>query len=270
MPFTAQQPDPKMGGNRQFATFRAVFALMIREMATRHGRSPGGYAWALLEPLGGIIILSLGMAIIIRTPPLGNSFILFFATGFLPFQIYQNLSNTVSRSISFSRALLFYPSVTWIDAVIARFILNALTDVLAMLIVMTGILSIADTTALLNLGPILTSIGLALLTGLSLGMLNCVIFGLFPVWMQVWSIVTRPLFLVSGVLFIYDDMPPIAQNILWYNPLIHITGLMRQGFYPTYRGDYISVPYVAGIALVCLFLGVVLMGRHHRNILNSG
>jgi len=269
MSYLTPRPGASSGVNRRFATLRAVLALMIREMATRYGRSPGGYAWALLEPLGGVIILSIGMAIIIRTPPLGNSFIVFFATGFLPFQIYQNLSNTVSRSIMFSRALLFYPAVTWVDAVMARFLLNALTDVLAMLILMTGILSVADTTALLDLGPILTAVSLAILTGLSIGMLNCVIFGLFPVWMQVWSIVTRPLFLVSGVIFIYDDMPPLAQNILWYNPLMHITGLMRQGFYPTYRGEYISVPYVVSLSLIVLFLGVVLMGRYHRDILNN-
>lgn len=245
-------------------------ALMIREMATRYGRSPGGYAWALLEPLGGVIILSVGMAIIVRTPPLGNSFVLFFATGFLPFQIYQNLSNNVARSINFSRALLFYPAVTWVDAVVARFVLNTLTDVLAMLILFTGILSVIDTSVLLDIGPILSSLGLAILTGLGVGMLNCVIFGLFPVWMQVWSIVTRPLFLVSGVIFLYDDMPKIAQDILWYNPLVHVTGLMRQGFYPTYRGDYISITYTVSVGLACLFLGIVLMGRHHRDILNNG
>lgn len=270
MSLPAQQPGPGSGVNRRFATLRAVMALMIREMATRYGRSPGGYAWALLEPLGGVIILSVGMAIIVRTPPLGNSFVLFFATGFLPFQVYQNLSNNVARSINFSRALLFYPAVTWVDAVIARFVLNTLTDVLAMLILITGILSVIDTSILLDIGPILMSLGLAILVGLGVGMLNCVIFGLFPVWMQVWSIVTRPLFLISGVIFLYDDMPAFAQDILWYNPLVHVTGLMRQGFYPTYRGDYISEAYVLTVSLVCLFLGVVLMGRHHRDILNNG
>ena len=270
MSLPAQQPGPGSGVNRRFATLRAVMALMIREMATRYGRSPGGYAWALLEPLGGVIILSVGMAIIVRTPPLGNSFVLFFATGFLPFQVYQNLSNNVARSINFSRALLFYPAVTWVDAVIARFVLNTLTDVLAMLILITGILSVIDTSTLLDIGPILMSLGLAILVGLGVGMLNCVIFGLFPVWMQVWSIVTRPLFLISGVIFLYDDMPAFAQDILWYNPLVHVTGLMRQGFYPTYRGDYISEAYVLTVALVCLFLGIVLMGRHHRDILNNG
>ncbi|MDJ0823602.1 MAG: sugar ABC transporter permease, partial [Paracoccaceae bacterium] len=35
---------------RRFATARAVMALMLREMSTSFGRSPGGYLWAILEP----------------------------------------------------------------------------------------------------------------------------------------------------------------------------------------------------------------------------
>ncbi|MCC5956800.1 MAG: hypothetical protein JJU07_11910, partial [Natronohydrobacter sp.] len=39
------------------ASFRSISALMLREMATRYGRTPGGYLWAVVEPLGMILIL---------------------------------------------------------------------------------------------------------------------------------------------------------------------------------------------------------------------
>lgn len=266
------KPAQRPGGgvDRRFATARSVMALMLREMATRYGRSPGGYAWAVLEPLGAILIMALGFALIVRNPPLGSSFTLFFATAFLPFTLYMNLSNHVSRSINFSRALLFYPAVTWVDALLARFVLNALTDILVMVLLLTGFLLVTDTRVILDIGPILESVALAVLLGLGIGVLNCALIGLFPVWMQIWSIANRPLFLVSGVFFLYEDLPQTVQGILWYNPLLHVTGLMRQGFYPTYGGDYISLTFVLLVSLLSLFFGVVLLGRYHRDILNNG
>lgn len=257
------------GVDRRFATGRAVLALMLREMGTRYGRSPGGYVWALLEPMGVILILSVGFSLIMRNPALGSSFILFFATGFLPFGLYQNLSNNVARSINFSRALLFYPAVTWTDAILARFLLNTLTELLVMLILFAVLLGVTDARVLLDFSSILTAALLAAFLGLGIGVLNCALIGLMPLWAQVWSIATRPLFLMSGIFYLFSDLPQVAQSILWYNPLIHIIGLMRRGFYPTYAGDYISVAYVASVSLICLFLGVVLMGRYHRDILND-
>jgi len=109
---------------------------------------------------------------------------------------------------------------------------------------------------------------LAMLLGLGIGVINCAVTGLFPVWDVVWSMITRPLFIASGILYLYDDLPQLAREILWYNPLIHITGLMRQGFFPTYKPIYINEVYVIITALVSLVLGLILLGRYHRDILN--
>lgn len=265
---SAQTPKIKPGPNRSFATFRAVSALILREMATKYGRSPGGYAWALLEPLGAIIVLGFGFSLLVRTPPLGTSFLLFFATGLLPFSLYGSLSAAIGRAINFSRSLLFYPAATWLDAVLARFILGTLTDVFVMIIIYTGLIIVTDTRTVLDISSMVQALSLAALLGLGMGLVNCVLFGLFDVWMQIWGILMRPLLLVSGVLFLYDGMPSTLQNILWYNPLMHITGLMRAGFYSNYSADYVSITYVLAITIILIFFGVVLMGRYHRVILN--
>lgn len=252
-----------------FPAFRATMALVLREMATRYGRSPGGYVWAVLEPLGAIIILTLGFSLLMRDPPLGSSFMLFYAAGYMPFTLYLSISNMVSRAIKFSRPLLHYPAVTWVDALLARFILNALTGLLVTIILLPGIVAVTDTRVVVNLPPMLLAMVLALLLGGGVGTLNCALNSLFPAWEQIWSIATRPLFIVSGIFFLYDTMPSLLRDILWYNPLIHIIGLMRKGFYPTYRADYITPTYVIAIGLITLFFGVLLMGRYHRDILNS-
>ncbi len=259
---------PKASTNRKFASLRTIAALILREMSTTYGRTPGGYIWAILEPLAAILFLSLGFSLVMRSPSLGSSFLLFYASGYLPFSLYMSISNMTAKAIRFSSGLLKYPAVTWVDALLARFLLNSVTQILVGAILIFGILALEDAHAVFYAPPVLEALGLAMLMALGVGTVNCVLIGLFPIWDTVWSIITRPLFLASGVLFIYEDLPVTAQKILWYNPLMHITGLLRTGIFPTYSADYVSPLYVVTIALTLLTLGLILMGRYHRDVLN--
>ncbi|WP_375687116.1 ABC transporter permease [Pseudooceanicola sp. LIPI14-2-Ac024] len=238
-------------------------------MSTRYGKSPGGYLWAIIEPLGAIVVLGLGFSLLLRTPALGTSFILFFATGYLPFDLYQGVNTSVSKSLMFSRPLLAYPTVTWVDAVLARFILNAATGIVVFVIVVASVLTFTDSRSVLDIGEIVQAMCLALFLGLGVGVLNCALMGLFPVWENVWSIITRPLFFASGLFYLYEDMPSVVQDILYFNPLLHIVGIMRDGFYSTYSPQYISTMYVLSCGLVSLFFGVLLLYRYNRDIINN-
>ena len=251
------------------ATPRAITALMLREMSTRYGRSPGGFLWAALEPLGAVVILAVAFSLLLPAPSLGVSFLLFYMTGFLPFTVYQNVSLYVARAINFSRPLLRYPAVTWVDAVLARFVLNGLTGLVVAYLLLAGALAFTDNRAVLDLPPILTAFGLALILGFGIGVLNCALIGLIQSWEMIWSILTRPLFLASGVIFIFEDLPRVLQSILWWNPLMHVAGFMRMGVYPSYGPEYLSPVYVLGCALICLVMGLILLGRYHRDILNA-
>lgn len=265
-------PRPAVGRaapvGRSFASGRAVLALMLREMSTRYGRTPGGYIWAVAEPVGALIVLSVVFALMLRAPPLGNSFLLFYASGYLPFTVYATIAASVQGSITFSRPLLMYPAVSWIDAIFARFALNLLTSVTIMAIVLFGVLEFTEASTNLVFGPMILATLLAALLGLGIGVLNCLLAGLFPAWGNVWAILTRPLFLIGGVIFIYENMPETVQSVLWYLPWIHLTGMFRTGVYPTYAPDYISVPLVMTWIMIPLALGLLLLRRHHQDILN--
>ena len=268
----ASVPPPVAQGRKRhsWASGRVILALMLREMSTRYGRSPGGYLWAFLEPIGVIFIMTVGFSLLVRTPPLGSSFILFFATGMLPFTLYQNVAQAVGSSIGFSKSLLRYPVVTWMDAMIARFTLNTLTSFLVTYILIAGILKVTETRVIIDFPPILLALTIAAFLGLGLGAMNCALNGMIVPWPLIWSLITRPLFLASGILIMYEDLPEAAQNIIWYIPHIHIAGIMRSGFYPTYTPDYVSVTYVVAFCLVTLCFGLMLIGRFHRDILNNG
>lgn len=261
---------PASAGPRSFAGLRTVAALMLREMSTTYGRTIGGYIWAIVEPLGAIFLLALGFSLLIRNPPLGSNFILFYASGYLVFHIYQMIALPVARSINFSRPLLFYPAVTWLDAVAARTILNALTAIMVSYITLVIVFLLLETRTVIDAPPMIGATLLSLFLGFGVGVTNCALMGLFPTWEVIWSIITRPLFLASGVLFTYESLPQGAQDILWYNPILHLVGLFREGIYPMYRADYVSIPFVAGTATALSAIGLALLHRHNREILERG
>lgn len=260
-------PAPPVPSRRRLATLRNIIALTLREMATTYGRSPGGYLWAVLEPVGGIALLTLAFSAVLRAPGLGRNFALYYATGMLPFMTFMAVSNRVARALSFSRQLLAYPAVSWLDAVLARFLLTALTEFMVTFLVLAGILLAFDTRVIPDWPVIGRAMLLAALTGLGVGALNCHLMTRWPLWQNIWGVLMRPMFLISGVFFLYESVPEPFRSWLWFNPLLHVTGLMRRGFYAGYEAAHVSELYVTGLAGLCLLAGLMLLRRSSRDLL---
>lgn len=246
---------------------RTTTALMLREMATTFGRSPGGYLWAIVEPVAAIALLSFAFSLAFRAPPLGESFALFYATGYLPYMLFHDVSQKIAMSTRFSRPLLSFGAVGWAEAVSARLFLNTLTHLVVFCLVFLGTVSLAQEFAGIDWARVLLGLGLAAFLALGVGCLNCFLFLAYPAWERLWGIALRPLFIVSGVLFLMEDAPEDFQNILWFNPLFHITGYLRAAGYTEYRPLYTAPEYVCALALTALFFGALLLRVHHDDLI---
>ncbi|MEM1430659.1 MAG: ABC transporter permease [Pseudomonadota bacterium] len=271
-PNAGATPDPlrPAAPARRFKTGRTIGALILREMQTTYGRSPGGYVWTLLEPVGGIAVLTfiLSTGFRIREPSLGTNFPLFLATGLLVLTMFMTVAGKAASSIGSNRALLFYPGVKYTDAIIAGFILTVLTQVLVIYIIFVGIHLLYGVTSILDLRAVFSSFMLTALLGIGVGTLNCFLFEVYPLWGNIWRVITRPLFLISCVIFTFEDIPVQYQDIAWWNPIIHVIAIMRRGFYPSYDADYASPIYVGLVGSITLMLGLLFLHRFHRDILN--
>jgi capsular polysaccharide transport system permease protein len=269
-PALPQPPRPHRRAGLFVRTARTITALMLREMSTTYGRSPGGYLWALLEPVGGIVLLTLvfSAGLKLRVPSLGISFAMFYATGVLAFLTYIRIQTKVAHCIVYSRALLRYPAVTFVDAILARFLLNLLTQTIVFIVVIAGVMALFETRAVIDYGAVGLAIAMAGALGLGLGTLNAYLMPLFPIYASVWSIMTTPLFFVSGILFIYEELPASGQAVIWYNPLIHITAMARKGFYAQYDATFASPLYVFTVSLLVFGFGFVMVARHYRTIVD--
>lgn len=250
------------------AIFRSVAALVLREMSTTYGRSRIGYGWVLLEPILAITFLAFAFSFVLRAPPVGESFVLFYATGYLPFLMYRDSAAKLGVSISFSRPLLRYPAVAIIDALIARLLLSILVGSVVFVVVMLGISLIEEPIVIADYFLVLISISLGFCVGGGVGVLNAFLFAVSQDWQRLWGVITRPLFLGSAVLYNFQALPEPIGKILWYNPLVHVVGLMRSGVYPSYDAEYTSIVYVIVICLVLSVFGLFMLRSWSDRLLN--
>jgi capsular polysaccharide transport system permease protein len=258
--------DPPARRKPKLQRLRVIAALILREMAASYGRSWGGYVWAILEPAAGIALLAVIFSLALRHPPLGTSFVLFYATGVIPFYLFSSVANTVGSSIQANRGLLTYPVVSALDTIIARLVLETLTFSVVAAILFPLIVTFDRAVVQVDLLPMVVALTLAAALGLGVGMMNAVIGAYWPTWKNLWAVLRRPLFIMSGILFIFADVPQPFQDWLWWNPLVHVVGEMRLGFYATYDGDYISWFYVLVVAFALTAVFGFLLRRNEGAI----
>ena len=262
-------PPPRRRPAESFRMARVVFALIMREMSTTYGRSAGGYLWAVLEPIGAIVLLTIAFSLFLRSPPIGDSFALFYATGLLPFLMFMSLANKIGAAVRFSGSLLTYPRLTLIDAIVARLILNTLTHILVFFIVISGIIFVEGLAIRIDVGTVVLGLFMAVVLGAGIGVLNCLLNEIYPVWGNVWKICTRPLVLASCIFYTFDGLPETVQVFLWFNPLVHVVGIMRDGFFQVYSADYVSVSLVFATAGIPAVIGLHFLRIYHKRIIND-
>ena len=258
-----QSPKPP-----RFRMARVVAALILRETGSRDSRASLGFLWNVIEPVVSIAILSLLFSLISRTPRLGTNFPLYYVTGVVPFHLYTSISRQVAGAMRFSRHLLGLPAVTVIDLITARFLLSALTGTCIFIAMVFLLNSYFDLHLRPDMGAMLAGLGMAMALGLGFGALNSVLFPASAIYESVWGVLSRPLVLVSGVMFHIEDLPEPIFAVLKWNPVAQIVAQMRHAFYPTYDIAWVSPAYVLLIAAVTFTLGLVGLYRYIFDVLD--
>ncbi len=234
-----------------FRRFSAVIrALIIREAATRYGRSFGGYAWAFIEPTLIIVVLGYIFHSYFGEPPLGNSFALFYCTGLVPFVVFSEIAGQTGNALIQNKPLLNLRPVTPIDTIVSRFILSFCTLGFVSLVVFCLVLGLTDEPYMIAWAPLVAGILGAAFLGLGVGSVNAVLFAVLPTWRNIWNIVHRPLFLISGIFFLYERLPLELQSVIFWNPLLHSISLTRAGFYEQYDPSWVALSFMFGIGLL--------------------
>ena len=238
---------------------QALDALMIRDFRTAYGKTPLALLWAVAEPVIGIFLLTVVFSQISSVPPMGSSYALFYATGYLPFLAVTGVLARTMSAPAHGRSILTHASVTMVDVIGSRALLQSLVTASIAALVYAGVWIFEAPAERPDLAILVAATLLCCVLGACVGLLNAGLTTVFPPWARVWGVIMRPLFLISGVFYPFAIMPPALQDVLWWNPILHLVGLTRYSVYQGYEGGYVSVLFVCAVSLVSAVAGLALL-----------
>lgn len=246
--------------------FDVIGALVLRETHTRFGRTRLGYLWVLIEPMSHAIGLSIVHYTLGRRSPLGGSMGLFFMTGLLPFFLWSKVSHRLVSTFISDRPLLNVPVVTYLDIIFARALLEGATWVVVSVILLSLLVGIGFADWPRDLESLCGAAGALFLLAVGVGTFNATLTALLHSWHNVFYIITRPLYLSSGIFYLVDQVPAPAQRFLVWNPLVHAIEWVRMSFYPAYMPVTLDRAYLVQFAVYAFVLGLVVERLARRKV----
>ncbi len=241
--------------------YRVIFAIIIRESRTRYGNSNIGYAWALIDPMIELTVLVVAFSLIGRASPIGAPLAVFLITGIMPFFFWRSVVGRGASAVSANLGLLTYPQVMPADVVIGRVILDATTTVVVFMLFVVGCFFVSG----IPVGMFFGDPGGLLLAGigffffcLSSAFFSSGIARILPIWQNIWGYMSRPIWLLSGIFFTLESLPPGARAFMAYNPIAHMLEWIRAEAIPTFESSAYNPAYPLSIAAIFLLVGLVI------------
>jgi ABC-type polysaccharide/polyol phosphate export permease/Flp pilus assembly protein TadD len=239
--------------------WRVIHALIIRETRTRFGDSILGYGWALLEPILHIATLSLAFAVLMRgRPPIGTQFFIFYYTGLIPYHIFVHASSSMTYAVTSNGSLLQLPLVKTTDVIVARGLLELVTDLIVAVVILAGFLAVGIGHLPNDFAGLACSVAIIWLFACGCGFVNAVLNAVCKSWDKIWNQVTRILYFCSGIFYVPGMMPDWIRDILSWNPMLHGVDWFRASFFVDYEPFWLDRSYLAIAAGLTLLTGLAL------------
>lgn len=125
--------------------YRAVYAILMREIQTRFGDKKIGFLWAIFEAIAHVIVFALIKHLLKIPGPDGINIILFLITGIVPFFYFRNIINRMASAFSANRNLLTISQISFIDFYYARTLLESVLAIITLpIIIILGITFVSN------------------------------------------------------------------------------------------------------------------------------
>jgi capsular polysaccharide transport system permease protein len=248
---------------------RVIGALVRREMRVHFGERRLGYLWAVLEPALHLFVLTtLFIYVFHRHVPIRSDFRLFFLSGLIPYFLYYRTASSMTSAVSGNRNILRLPAVKIFDVVLARGLVEFSTELTVGVVLFAGLYLFGVSEALPRDPLIAIEATLVILTfSFGVGMINIVLSAYIVNWSFIFGTFFGPLYLLSGIFFVVEEVPPPFRDYLLYNPAAHFLIWFRMAFYSDYPHTFLDRSYVIWVAVACLTIGLVLLRATRRKLL---
>jgi capsular polysaccharide transport system permease protein len=234
-----------------------IFALLVRDMRTRFGRSHLGYLIAVAWPLVHLAVIVAMVSLANRVMPIGTDPAVFVATGVMPYILCLYPARMMCFAIDANRSLFLFPVVKPLDMMIARACIEFLTAFVVVIIFCTCLLALGIEIIPPNVAVWASSLFATVYFSICLGVFNTICYSLTKAWNVVFIGLILVMYATSGTFVLPSTFSPEFRAIVWFNPLLHCVEWLRSAYYEGYGDDMLSKGYVLWAATGFLFAGLV-------------
>jgi len=253
-----------------FTIFKSVIsALFLREIQTRFGTKKLGYFWALFDAMFMVLVFAGLKSAISKHAMPGIDFPVFLATGFLAFYMWKSIVNKSMGAFSANKALFNYKQVKPIDTIITRFLVEVLISIMATLVFLAIGLYFGFDVRVKDFTMVVLAVAWLALFGFSIGLLTAVIGTFYETFTKIVSIIMTPLLFVSALMYTVDSLPPVLQEIILYNPLVHFIEMIHGYYFHTLDTKYVDYEYMFYWTFIPLYLGLYFYIRAEKKLIAS-
>lgn len=244
-----------------YSTWKALF---LRTAVARVSGTRFAWFWIVFEPLWAVVLLMLVFTFLRVRHIGGIDIAIWLMAGVLAFSMFSRTAGQGARAVAASRALFSYPQIRSFDPVVVQAALEGFLMVLVSIALLAGATLIEYDVVPADPLAVLEALFGMWLTGLGYGLVHSAAKPLSRVADWCMSKVSRPLFILSGVIIPITMVVPYPyREWLFYNPLVHGLESMRFAFAPYYKlAPEVNLAYLYGWALCLVFLGTGLHARY--------
>lgn len=236
--------------------WRVVHALLMREVLTRFGRHNIGFLWLFVEPM----LFTLGVAALwSATRAVHGSdlpIVAFAITGYSSVLLWRNMPFRCIGAIPANLSLMYHRNVRALDIYLARLLLEAAGATMSFVFLtlffyFVGWMSPPE-------DVLQVAFGWFMLTwfGFSLALLLGALSLSSELVEKLWHPASYLLFPLSGAAFLVDVLPPTAQQLILYLPMVHGVEYVREGFFGSEVRTHFDLAYMALCNTLIMLLGL--------------
>jgi len=255
-----------------FVFISVIRALFLRELDMRIYSGQSGIIWTFLEPfLQVFLFVYIRVVIKEHTGAVSlYNYAVFMASGFVVFNIFRKVLSSSIGAFSANRGLFSYKQVKPIDTIISRVLVEVfLISCVILIFLILGVLLSIDNVVPKDILMVFLGIIWFIIFSFSIGLLMGIGNFFYMSIGKFMNVLSFILLIFSAVFFSLSSIPPTAQEILLYNPLVHFMEMIH-GFYINELDDrYVDYIYMLYWTITPLFIGLWLYVRLEKRIISQ-
>jgi ABC-type polysaccharide/polyol phosphate export permease len=245
---------------------RVLYAVIVRDIGSKHGGEAVGSIWLLMEPLIiTLVVIAIHQAsgqTALQSVPI----VVFLLTGYVPHLMFRHAAMSGITALNVNSGLLYHKQIHFLDLVFSRFFVEVVTVLIAFIVVYCGCYFIGYVT----LPNSVAYIYLGWAYHIWFIMIMCFLFTGGCLYWPMLRRLFQPFALIMlfpyGAFFMLSWMSPEVRYYLLFFPPANASEIMRYGYFGPSQLTFFDIPYTTEACLLLTLLTLIYMFRGRRRV----